>query len=93
MKHKHLTLSDRTDIQMGLEQGRPFCHITTKIGKDPSAISKEVRQNLIVKKTTVTSNCEAFPLLKRAPYVCNNCPKKRINCGFTKQFYYAKKAQ
>ncbi|WP_449457180.1 IS30 family transposase [Streptococcus suis] len=93
MKHKHLTLSDRTDIQMGIEQGTPFSHIAAKIGKDPSTISKEVRRNLIVKKTTVTSNCEACPLLKRAPYVCNNCPKKRINCGFTKQFYYAKKAQ
>lgn len=93
MKHKHLTLSVRTDIQMGIEQGRLVCHIATNIGKDPSTISKEVRQNHIVKKTTVTYNYEACPLLKRAPYVCNNCPKKRINCGFTKQFYYAKKAQ
>ncbi|WP_449451704.1 IS30 family transposase [Streptococcus suis] len=93
MKNKHLTLSDRTDIQMGIEQRQPFYQIATKIGKDPSTVSKEIRRHLVFKETTVTSNCDACPLLKKAPYVCNNCPKKRIDCGFTKHFYYAKKAQ
>ena len=32
-----------------------------------------------------TANCEACPLLKKAPYVCNTCPKKRSNCGYQKQ--------
>lgn len=41
----------------------------------------------------MTSNCETCPLLKKAPYVCNACPKKRSNCGYQKQFYYAKRAQ
>ncbi|HEM5094550.1 TPA: helix-turn-helix domain-containing protein, partial [Streptococcus suis] len=64
-----------------------------KLGKDPSTISKEVRRNRVVKENSVTSNCEACPLLKKAPYVCNACPKKRGNCGYQKQFYYAKRAQ
>ncbi|HEL0711483.1 TPA: helix-turn-helix domain-containing protein, partial [Streptococcus equi subsp. zooepidemicus] len=46
MKHKQLTLSDRTDIQMGIEQRKPFSAIAAKLGKDPSTISKEVRRNL-----------------------------------------------
>ncbi|HEL0026912.1 TPA: IS30-like element ISSeq6 family transposase [Streptococcus equi subsp. zooepidemicus] len=93
MKHKQLTLSDRTDIQMGIEQRKPFSAIAAKLGKDPSTISKEVRRNLFIKETTVQSNCNTCPLLKKAPYVCNNCPRKRSDCGFKKQFYYAKKAQ
>nr|WP_278925285.1 helix-turn-helix domain-containing protein [Streptococcus canis] len=93
MKHKHLTLSDRTDIQMGIEQRKPFSAIAAKLGKAPSTISKEVRRNLFFKETAVQSNCDACPLLKKAPYLCNNCQKKRMDWGFKKQFYYAKKAQ
>ncbi|MGE9835328.1 helix-turn-helix domain-containing protein, partial [Streptococcus orisratti] len=72
---------------------KPFSAIAAKLGKDPSTISKEVRRNRVVKENSVTSNCEACPLLKKAPYVCNACPKKRTNCGYQKQFYYAKRAQ
>ncbi|HEL1769092.1 TPA: helix-turn-helix domain-containing protein, partial [Streptococcus suis] len=93
MKNKHLTLSDRNDIQIGIEQLKPFSAIAAKLGKDPSTISKEVRRNRVIKENSTTSNCEACPLLKKAPYVCNACPKKRINCGYQKQFYYAKRAQ
>lgn len=93
MKNKHLTLSDRNDIQMGIEQLKTFSAIAVKLGKNPSTISKEVRRNRVVKENSVTSNCESCPLLKKAPYVCNACPKKRLNCGYTKLFYYAKRAQ
>ncbi|HEL2179708.1 TPA: helix-turn-helix domain-containing protein, partial [Streptococcus suis] len=93
MKNKHLTLSDRNDIQIGIEQLKPFSAIAAKLGKDPSTISKEVRRNRVIKENSSTTNCEACPLLKKAPYVCNACPKKRGNCGYQKQFYYAKRAQ
>ena len=78
---------------MGIEQLKPFSHIAATLGKDPSTISKEVRRNRICKQTAVTSNCQDCPLLKKAPYVCNACPKKRIDCGYDKYFYYAKRAQ
>jgi transposase, IS30 family len=91
MKNKHLTLSDRTDIQIGIEQRQTFALIASKLQKDPSTISKEVRRNLFINETS--ANCLDCPMLKRPPYVCNACPKKRANCGYKKQFYYAKKAQ
>jgi hypothetical protein len=76
MKNKHLTLSDRNDIQIGIEQLKPFSAIAAKLGKDPSTISKEVRRNMVIKENSSTANCEACPLLKKAPYVCNACPKR-----------------
>ncbi|QPO25723.1 IS30 family transposase [Streptococcus suis] len=82
MKNKHLTLSDRNDIQIGIEQLKPFSAIAAKLGKDPSTISKEVRRNRVIKENSSTTNCEACPLLKKAPYVCNACPKKYLEKGY-----------
>ncbi|WP_398575228.1 helix-turn-helix domain-containing protein, partial [Streptococcus mitis] len=36
-KHKHLTLSDRNDIQLGLERGETFKAIGQSILKDPTS--------------------------------------------------------
>ena len=44
-KHKHLTLSDRNDIQLGLERGETFKVIGQLILKDPTTVSKEVKRN------------------------------------------------
>ena len=90
-KHKHLTLSDRNDIQLGLERGETFKAIGQLILKDPTTVSKEVKRNRQVREST----CHNLPcpLLDKAPFVCNGCPKRRQNCGFKKIFYLAKKAQ
>ena len=90
-KHKHLTLSDRNDIQLGLERGETFRAIGQLILKDPTTISKEVKRNKQVRE--YTSNNLPCPLLNKAPFVCNGCPKRRQNCGFKKIFYLAKQAQ
>lgn len=93
-KSKHLILSDRTDIQSGIEKGQTFKEIASLIGKDPSTISKEIQRNFVMKETTVLENqCATCPLLTRPPYVCNRCPDKRKQRGYNKQFYYAKQAQ
>lgn len=42
-KHKHLTLSDRNDIQLGLERGETFKAIGQLILKDPTTVSMDVR--------------------------------------------------
>ncbi|WP_173283229.1 helix-turn-helix domain-containing protein, partial [Streptococcus sp. 1449] len=42
-KHKHLTLSDRNDIQLGLERGETFKAIGQLILQDPTTVSKEGR--------------------------------------------------
>ena len=90
-KHKHLTLSDRNDIQLGLEHGETFKAIGQSILKDPTTVSKEVKRNRQVREST----CHNLPcpLLDKAPFVCNGCPKRRQNCGYKKIFYLAKQAQ
>ena len=73
-KHKHLTLSDRNDIQLGLERGETFKAIGQSILKDPTTVSKEVKRNRQVREST----CDNLPcpLLDKAPFVCNGCPKE-----------------
>ena len=90
-KHKHLTLSDRNDIQLGLERGETFKAIGQLILKDPTTVSKEVKRNRQVREST----CDKLPcpLLDKAPFICNGCPKRRQNCGYKKIFYLAKQAQ
>lgn len=90
-KHKHLTLSDRNDIQLGLERGETFKAIGQLILKDLTTVSKEVKRNRQVREST----CHNLPcpLLNKAPFVCNGCPKRRQNCGYQKIFYLAKQAQ
>lgn len=90
-KHKHLTLSDRNDIQLGLERGETFKAIGQSILKDPTTVSKEVKRNRQVRES-ICDNLTC-PLLNKAPFVCNGCPKRRQNCGFKKIFYLAKQAQ
>ena len=90
-KHKHLTLSDRNDIQLGLERGETFKAIGQLILKDPTTVSKEVKRNRQVREST----CHNLPcpLLDKAPFVCNGCPKRRQNCGYKKILYLTKQAQ
>ena len=90
-KHKHLTLSDRNDIQLGLERGETFKAIGQLILKDPTTVSKEVKRNRQVRESTFHNL--PCPLLDKAPFVCNGCPKRRQNCGYKKIFYLAKQAQ
>lgn len=42
---KHLTLSQRIEIEKGLLANRTFTEIARSIGKDPSTVSKEVRKH------------------------------------------------
>ncbi len=90
-KQKHLTLSDCNDIQLGLERGETFKAIGQSILKDPTTVSKEVKRNRQGREST----CDNLPctLLDKAPSVCNDCPKRRQNCGFKKIFYLAKQVQ
>ena len=90
-KHKHLTLSDRNDIQLGLERGETFKAIGQSILKDPTTVSKEVKRNRQIREST----CDKLPcpLLDKAPFVCNGCSKRRQNCGYKKILYLAKQAQ
>lgn len=54
-KYKHPTLDDRIDIQKGLKAELSFADIASSVGKDPSTISKEIREHLIMKETGTRS--------------------------------------
>ena len=63
MKHKHLTLSDCIEIELGITQGFSFRKIASIIEKDPSTVSKEIKKHLIVKQPDEhekLSPCERF---------------------------------
>lgn len=101
-KNKHMTLEDRHEIQMCLDRGMTFKAIASRIGKDQTTVSKEVKKHLVVKSENasiynvsqgmpiVTPPC---PELLKAPFVCNGCKKRRTRCAYQKQLYIAKDAQ
>ena len=49
-KNKHLSLDDRCKIQLILDNKGSFSSIATALGKDPTTISKEVRNHLQYRK-------------------------------------------
>ena len=89
MKHKHLTLSDCIEIELGITQGFSFRKIASIIEKDPSTVSKEIKKHLIVKQPDEHEKLSPCKRLNKPPYCCNNCPFKRSKCGHYKQFYHA----
>ena len=58
---KHLTLSDRINIEKGLNNRDSFAAIARVVHKDPTTISKEVRKHSKVKEYKGYANvpCEA----------------------------------
>ena len=86
---KHLTLSDRINIEKGLNNSDSFAAIAKVVNKDPTTISKEVRKHSQVKefKGFGQTPCEANKdkhshcNLKHVcgdencDNICRNCPK------------------
>jgi hypothetical protein len=46
MKYSQLTLDDRINIYLGLQQNFSYQKIAEQLGKDKSTISREVKRNL-----------------------------------------------
>lgn len=44
-KNAHLTLDDRATIEISLREGKSFTEIGKELGKDPSTISKEIKNH------------------------------------------------
>jgi len=70
MKNKHLSSSDRLEIEKGLNDNLSFKRIGEKIQKDCTTISKEVRNHLIYKNTGAVGR-PFFDCINR-----NNCKFK-----------------
>ena len=93
-----MSQDDRLLIQESLDRGLTFKAAAERIGKDQTTISKEVKKHFSITETEVkhfdssgrpipTPVC---PKLLRAPFVCNNCDKRRRKCAFDKHLYHAR---
>lgn len=87
-KGKHLTLEDRLSIQAALHEGRNFQQIAHEIGKDPTTVSKEIRNHRITKQTGSFNPCSnakgcqhlgdiCSPCSFRFNRTCRSCPFKK----------------
>jgi len=93
-KNKHMTLQDRIEIQECLSKGMSFKAIAKRIGKDPTTISREVRQHAAIHRNGFVKTDENCPMLMKAPFVCNGCSKRsHCNCIYPRRIYVAKNAQ
>ena len=89
---KHLTLSQRIEIEKGLNNGLSFAEIARKIEKDPSTISKEVRKHRVTRvrnddpfavPCSNRNNCDIRYLCPReCAIMCKACrhPDTNITC-------------
>lgn len=92
-KYKHLTLSDRIDIEKYLGQGFNFSEIGRLLNKSDRTIAFEVKKHKKRIKKNSFNNYKFSPCekLNHTPFVCNGCDTK-ISCRKTRYEYYAKDA-
>lgn len=87
---KHLTLSQRIEIEKGLNDGLSFAEIARKTGKDPSTISKEVKKRRASRvrnddpsavPCSNKSNCSIrYLCAKECGIMCKICRKPNTTC-------------
>lgn len=87
---KHLTLSQRIEIEKGLLANCTFTEIARNIGKDPSTVGKEVRKHSEIKKHKNSfapvpcgnrSECKVKGLcLKHCNIMCKICREPNQKC-------------
>lgn len=93
-KNKHLTPSDRKDIEECLCKRMTFKAIGKLIGKNPTTVSYEVKHHRQAHKNSFVTKEGSCSSLLKAPFVCNGCPKKHSSsCRFTRYYYRANTAQ
>ena len=93
-KNKHLTLQDRIEIQACLSHRMTFKDIARRIGKNPTTVSREVRNHMEVCNKDFTKTDEICPKLLHVPFVCNGCSEyNRRSCIHQRRMYVALHAQ
>ena len=93
-KNKHLTLQDRIEIQECLRHEMTFKDIARRIGKNPTTVSREVRNHMETCKKDFTKTDDPCPRLLHAPFVCNGCSEyNRRSCIYPRRMYVAQHAQ
>lgn len=93
-KNKHMTLKDRIELQECLSKGMTFKAIARRIGKDPTTVSREVKNRSVEHRNSFSTVEDICPLLLKAPFVCNGCSKHcYASCHFVRRLYIARRAQ
>ena len=94
---KHMTLSQRIQIEVNLKVNSPCKHIAKEIGMDERTVSREVqlrrKEQVNARYGTFGKDTSECPKLNRFPFVCNGCKKKSGCCRRIRYFYMAKAAQ
>lgn len=75
-KHSHLTLSDRITIEACLKERMSFNRIAYELGKDPTTVSKEVKNHYIIRKSTLYKPCGVYSSCKHHGDICEVCKFK-----------------
>ena len=74
--YSQLTLKERKEIEAGLDRGDPFRGIASLIGRQPSTVSREVRENRHVRAYKARrSACRGRNWCKRVG-VCAECVRE-----------------
>lgn len=98
--YSHLNNEQRDVIQHLINQNKTFTYIGEAIGKDRTAVAREIKRNRYIKSyfyedfdqkgiSNAVSKCKK---LQNPPYVCNNCSKKNT-CPLHHLYYNSKIAQ
>lgn len=81
-KGKHLTLDDRMYIQIKLNDGVSFSKIAKDLGKDPTTISKEIRNHITIKRNQAYNPCALIEGCVHHRDLCFPCESIRyVPCG------------
>lgn len=79
--YSQLTLKERKEIEAGLDRGDPFRGIASLIGRQPSTVSREVRENRHVRAYKARrSACRGRNWCKRVG-VCAECVREGAYCA------------
>ena len=78
-KNKHLTQEDRIIIEQRLTKGESFKGIGRELGKDPTTISKEIRNHLQFKKSGAYGKVFNDCLIRKDCGIRGLCNKSRCN--------------
>lgn len=72
-KNAHLTLDERATIEVSLREGASFTVIGRTLGKDPSTISKEVRNHSVIVRKGSYNPCANRTSCSRLGKACKPC--------------------
>lgn len=75
-KNAHLTFDERQTLEVSLRDNRKFKEIGTILGKDPSTISKEVRNHYKVVEKDSFNPCANRRTCKHYGDICTPCKKR-----------------